>query len=41
MLLRGTALALTRREYLLLLHLVQGPGRIFSREQMLEAAWGG
>lgn len=40
MVLRGTPLALTRREYRLLSHLLAGPGRIYSREQLLEAVWG-
>jgi two-component system catabolic regulation response regulator CreB len=36
----GTALPLTRFEYLLLRHLMHQPGRVFSREQLLDAVWG-
>lgn len=36
---RGRALDLTRNEYRLLATLVAAPGRVFSREQLLEAAW--
>lgn len=36
---RGRALELTRNEYRLLATLVAAPGRVFSREQLLEAAW--
>ncbi|MES2695606.1 MAG: two-component system response regulator CreB [Verrucomicrobiota bacterium] len=36
---RGTALDLTRNEYRLLKTLVAKPGRVFSREQLLQAAW--
>lgn len=36
---RGVALELTRNEYRLLRTLVARPGRVFSREQLLEAAW--
>ena len=39
-LLHGVPLTLTRREYRLLGALLRGPGRIHSREQLLEAAWG-
>ncbi|MDT8990488.1 winged helix-turn-helix domain-containing protein [Curvibacter sp. APW13] len=39
-LLRGAALPLTRREYRLLSHLLGGVGRIYSRDQLLEAVWG-
>ena len=38
--LRGQPLALTRREYRLLAHLLRGAGRIHSREALLAAAWG-
>ena len=38
--LHGVPLTLTRREYRLLGALLRGPGRIHSREQLLEAAWG-
>ncbi|WP_417069992.1 two-component system response regulator CreB [Niveibacterium terrae] len=34
------ALALTRYEYLLLRHLLLNPGRVFSREQLLDSVWG-
>jgi two-component system catabolic regulation response regulator CreB len=40
MVLHGTVLDLTRREYRLLSHLLRGVGRIYSRDQLLEAAWG-
>ncbi|GAA4425086.1 winged helix-turn-helix domain-containing protein [Acidovorax lacteus] len=40
MLLAGQPLPLTRREYRLLACLVQGAGRILSREALLAAAWG-
>ncbi|MDP5238763.1 two-component system response regulator CreB [Uliginosibacterium sp. 31-16] len=33
-------LPLTRYEYLLLRHLLKQPGRIFSRDQLLDAVWG-
>ena len=36
---RGTALELTRYEFRLLRTLVQKPGRVFSREQLMAAAW--
>lgn len=36
---RGAALELTRNEYRLLKTLVARPGRVFSREQLLQAAW--
>ncbi|MDQ8020660.1 MAG: two-component system response regulator CreB [Moraxellaceae bacterium] len=36
----GRALALTRYEYLLLAHLLKHPGRVFSRDQLLDAVWG-
>lgn len=39
-LLHGRPLDITRREYRLLSSLLQGNGRIFSREQLLEMAWG-
>jgi two-component system catabolic regulation response regulator CreB len=39
-LLHGVPLALTRREVRLLGSLLRSPGRIHSREQLLEAAWG-
>jgi len=40
MALHGQPLALTRREYHLLACLLQGAGRIHSRETLLAAAWG-
>ena len=39
-LLHGKLLDITRREYRLLSCLLQGTGRIYSREQLLEMAWG-
>ncbi len=36
---RGTVLELTRNEYRLLKALVARPGRVFSREQLLQSAW--
>jgi two-component system catabolic regulation response regulator CreB len=36
---RGTRLELTRNEFRLLKTLVASPGRVFSREQLLRAAW--
>ena len=36
---RGVALELTRNEYRLLATLVRAPGRVFSREQLMNAAW--
>jgi two-component system, OmpR family, catabolic regulation response regulator CreB len=36
---RGTALELTRYEYRLLKALVEKPGRVFSRDQLMTAAW--
>lgn len=35
----GESLALSRKEYLLLVHLLRHPGQLFSREQLLESAW--
>jgi two-component system catabolic regulation response regulator CreB len=35
----GTALDLTRNEYRLLAALLRSPGRVFSREQLMNAAW--
>lgn len=35
----GTALSLTKTEFLLLIHLAESPNRVFSREQLLEAVW--
>ena len=36
---RGTALELTRAEYLLLITLYHRPGQIFSRRQLIEQVW--
>lgn len=36
----GRALNLTFREFELLKHLAQSPGRVFSREQLLQDVWG-
>lgn len=36
---RGTALELTRNEYRLLAALLASPGRVFSRDQLMAAAW--
>lgn len=36
---RGRALELTRNEYRLLAALVSAPGRVFSRDQLMTAAW--
>lgn len=36
----GTPVATTPREYELLIYLLERPGRTFSREQLLNAAWG-
>ncbi|HYC72918.1 MAG TPA: two-component system response regulator CreB [Opitutaceae bacterium] len=36
---RGQALDLTRNEYRLLATLVAAPGRVFSRDQLMQAAW--
>ncbi len=36
----GHPLPLTRYEYLLLRHLLKQPGRVFSRDQLLDAVWG-
>jgi len=38
--LRGQWLALTRREFGLLAHLLRQPGRIYSRAVLLDAVWG-
>jgi two-component system, OmpR family, alkaline phosphatase synthesis response regulator PhoP len=37
---QGRPVELTRREFDLLLHLLENPGRVLSRQQLLEAAWG-
>jgi len=36
---RGVALDLTRNEYRLLAVLLAAPGRVFSRDQLMDAAW--
>ncbi len=36
---RGIALPLTRNEYRLLAALLSAPGRVFTRDQLMEAAW--
>ncbi len=36
---RGRALELTRNEYRLVVALLAQPGRVFSRDQLMEAAW--
>lgn len=36
---RGVALELTRNEYQLLAVFIAAPGRVFSRDQLLDAAW--
>jgi two-component system phosphate regulon response regulator PhoB len=36
----GRSVRLGPTEYRLLLHLIQHPGRVFSREQLLDAVWG-
>ena len=37
---RGTSVPLTHKEYDLLLHFAQNPGRVYSRGQLLDAVWG-
>jgi DNA-binding response OmpR family regulator len=37
---RGAAVTLTAREYDLLAFFVQHPGRVYSREQLMQAVWG-
>ena len=37
---RGRSVALTHREFDLLLHFAQNPGRVYSRSQLLDAVWG-
>jgi DNA-binding response OmpR family regulator len=36
----GVAMALTSKEFDLLLHFARNPGRVFSRMQLLDAVWG-
>lgn len=37
---RGRSVALTHKEFDLLLHFAQNPGRVYSRTQLLDAVWG-
>jgi DNA-binding response OmpR family regulator len=37
---RGQPVALTHKEFDLLLHFAQNPGRVYSRGQLLDAVWG-
>lgn len=37
---RGEAIALTHKEFDLLLHFARNPGRVYSRAQLLDAVWG-
>ena len=37
---RGERLALTHKEFDLLLHFAQNPGRVYTRAQLLDAVWG-
>ena len=39
MTLAGRPLALTRREYDLLAHLAAAPGRVFTKQELLESIW--
>ena len=39
--LNGAQIALTAREFDLLLHFARHPGRVFTREQLLDTVWGG
>lgn len=39
--LNGSQIALTAREFDLLLHFARHPGRVFTREQLLDTVWGG
>jgi len=38
--LKGTAIDLTAKEFDLLLHLAQNPGRVYTRDQLLDFVWG-
>jgi two-component system, OmpR family, response regulator len=38
--LRGRPLPLTQKEFDLLLHFIENPGRVYSRAQLLDAVWG-
>jgi len=37
----GREIELTAKEFDLLLHFARHPGRVFSREQLLDSVWGG
>jgi DNA-binding response OmpR family regulator len=37
----GAEVALTAKEFDLLLHFARNPGRVYTREQLLDAVWGG
>jgi DNA-binding response OmpR family regulator len=37
---RGQSVELTQKEFELLLHFAQNPGRVYSRAQLLDAVWG-
>jgi DNA-binding response OmpR family regulator len=37
----GEEVALTAKEFDLLVHFARNPGRVYSREQLLDAVWGG
>jgi DNA-binding response OmpR family regulator len=37
---RGEPVTLTHKEFDLLLHLAQNPGRVYTRTQLLDAVWG-
>ena len=37
---RGQPVALTHKEFDLLMHFTQNPGRVYSRSQLLDAVWG-
>lgn len=39
-LVRGQSVALTHKEFDLLLHFAQNPGRVYTRSQLLDAVWG-
>jgi DNA-binding response OmpR family regulator len=39
-LVRGEPISLTHKEFDLLLHFAQNPGRVYSRAQLLDAVWG-
>jgi DNA-binding response OmpR family regulator len=39
-LLRGSEVQLTQREFDLLLHFARHPGQVFTREQLMDAVWG-